>query len=177
MLTADQQKWIDHLSDTDTVKVIPFDPTAEEKFQTVKKLVQSTLGTHVLVEHHGATSLGISGQDEIDVYIPISTSQFDTLLVSIEKLFGKPMSVYPLQRVRFVTNIADKHIDVFLINENSNNWLDCIKFETHLKNNHDDLDAYRKLKENGNGLSTREYYRRKIEFINKILLESSKARQ
>jgi len=172
MLTIDQQKWIDHLSDTDTVVIVPFDTTAEEKFLTIKKRIHSSLGVDIRVEHHGATSLGISGQDEIDVYIPVVPDKFDALMASLDGLFGKPASMYPRQRARFVTSVDDKHIDVFLINENSSDWRNCVKFESYLKNHSTDLETYRKLKESGNTLSTREYYRIKTEFINEILAKS-----
>ena len=36
MLTSEQQKWVDHLSDTDTISIVPFDQTAEEKFIFVR---------------------------------------------------------------------------------------------------------------------------------------------
>lgn len=171
MLTTEQQKWIDHLSDTDTVIITPFDITAEDKFLTVKQYIQASLGESIRVEHHGATSLGISGQDEIDVYIPVPLNQFDTFFVSLERLFGKPASLYPQQRARFVTSVDKKHIDVFLINEDSSDWLNCTKFESYLKSHPIDLENYRKLKESGNNLSTREYYRIKTEFINEILVK------
>lgn len=37
MLTAKQKKWIDHLSDETKIKIVPFDPTSQEKFERVKK--------------------------------------------------------------------------------------------------------------------------------------------
>lgn len=172
MLTPAQQTWIDHLSDTDTISIVPFDATAEAKFLTIKQQIQSFLGTGIRVEHHGATSLGISGQDEIDVYMPVPSNTFRTFLTSLEKLFGKPSSVYPLQRARFVTSADGKHVDVFLINEDSNNWLDCITFESYLRAHPIELEAYRVLKENGNNLTVRDYYRIKTEFINDILIKS-----
>ncbi len=172
MLTSEQQKWVDHLSDTDTISIVPFDQTAEEKFIFVKERIRSALGAYVPVEHHGAASLGISGQDEIDIYVPIPMEKFDAFLELLKELFGEPRSTYPLRRARFVTDVDGKHADVFLITESSDDWLRSIAFETHLKNHPDDLDAYRKLKERSAGLSVREYYRRKIEFINGILKKS-----
>lgn len=169
MLTQDQEKWINHLSDTDKVKIVPFDPNCQEKFEKVKKIIQSKLGETIRIEHRGASGLGISGQDEIDIYVPVQPNRFDSLAVSLTELFGKPRSYYPLERVRFVTSEAEKHIDVFLINEEHQGWLDSVKFESCLRSNPETLEEYRKLKESGNGLSTREYYRKKIEFINNVL--------
>lgn len=169
MLTIDQQKWIDHLSDTEKVTVLPFDATAEEKFRIVKRQIQLALGVNTKVEHHGATSLGISGQDEIDMYVPVQCAQFDAFVAPLEELFGKPQSLYAKQRARFVTTVNGKHIDVFLINEESADWLNCNKFEMYLKSHPVDLETYRQLKEEGNGLNVREYYRRKTEFISEIV--------
>lgn len=169
MLTNEQEKWIYHLSDADVVTVIPFDLAAEEKFQSVKEKIRKGLGNDVAVEHHGATSLGISGQDEIDVYLPVSQDGFESLVQSLKTIFGEPRSYYPSKRARFVTTEEGKHIDIFPVNEGSDDWKNLVKFENILRNNPTKLEEYRKLKESGNGLSTREYYRRKLEFINEIL--------
>ncbi|MDD2822746.1 MAG: GrpB family protein [Candidatus Daviesbacteria bacterium] len=169
MLTQDQKKWIAHLSNKDTITIVPFDPTAEQKYQKIKQKIQDILGKDIPVEHRGATSLGISGQNEIDIYIPISPAKFNSLIKPLSNIFGQPRSLYPLERVRFVTEEDGKHIDIFLINKKHNGWINGIKFENYLRVNSKKLDEYRKLKENGNGISVREYYKRKIEFINLII--------
>lgn len=169
MLREDQKKWINHLSDDSKIKIVPFDPTSQSKFEKVKLLIQSKLGNEIQIEHRGATSLGISGQDEIDIYIPVLPNEFNKYINPLTKLFGKPRSHYALERARFVTTEAGKHIDVFLINKEGLGWIEGLKFENYLKEHHQELEEYRKLKESGDGLSTREYYRRKIEFINDIL--------
>jgi GrpB-like predicted nucleotidyltransferase (UPF0157 family) len=169
MLTASQEKWIAHLSDQDRVTILPFDPSATQKFAAVKQKIQLALGAGVRVEHCGATSLEISGQDEIDVYVPIPEEQFDSFLAPLSEAFGPPRSHYPLDRARFVTEESGKHIDVFLINQSCRSWLDGRIFENYLRSHPEALEQYRLLKESGHGLCTREYYRRKILFINEIL--------
>ncbi|MCR4275541.1 MAG: GrpB family protein [Candidatus Wolfebacteria bacterium] len=171
MLTLEQEKWIAHLSDENKIIIVPFDPTAEEKFQKVKQRINDSIGREVPVEHRGATSLGISGQDEIDVYIPIPSARFNSLVDPLKNIFGEPKSLYPLERARFVTEENGKHIDVFLINEEHDGWKNAVKFEEYLRSHPEALEKYRQLKEDGNGLSVREYYRRKTEFINEILSE------
>jgi GrpB-like predicted nucleotidyltransferase (UPF0157 family) len=169
MLTPDQEEWIAHLSDNDHVTIIPFDETAGEKFEAVKQSIQRVLGANICVEHRGATSLGISGQDEIDVYIPVPENRFDSMLPALAVAFGDPRSLYPRERARFVTVESGKHVDIFLINESCKGWLDGVKFENYLRSHPSTLNRYRLLKESGHGLSTRAYYRRKIVFINEIL--------
>lgn len=176
MLTDDQKKWINHLSNEDKIIIVPFDPTAEEKYQKIKQKIQTILGKKLQVKHRGATSLGISGQDEIDIYIPVSPIQFNQLIEPLKNIFGEPGSLYPLERVRFKTQESGKRVDVFLINKKHDGWTNGVKFEEYLKSHPKDLDKYKKLKENGNGLTVREYYRRKNEFINRILKKTDSIR-
>lgn len=169
MLKKDQKKWIDHLSDDSKIKIVPFDTSSQEKFEKVKLLIQSKLGNEIQIEHRGATSLGISGQDEIDIYIPVLPDEFNKYIKLLTELFGKSRSYYALERARFATSEKGKRIDVFLINKEGSGWTENLRFENFLKEHPQVLEEYRKLKESGDGLSTKEYYRRKIEFINDIL--------
>jgi GrpB-like predicted nucleotidyltransferase (UPF0157 family) len=165
-----KEKWLSHLSNKPgEVKIVPYDITAPEKFEKVKNFIQSKLGQHVRVEHRGSTALGISGQDEIDVYIPVLPNDFDRFVSLVTELCGDPRSVYPLQRARFRTEESGKKIDLFVVNEQSKDWIDGERFASYLKKNADALEAYKELKELGAGLSTQEYYRRKDAFIEKIL--------
>jgi GrpB-like predicted nucleotidyltransferase (UPF0157 family) len=169
MLTTKQEKWINHLREDNQIIIRPFDPKAKEKFELVKQKIQFVLGETIQVLHRGASSLGISGQDEIDVYIPVPEARFDHFVAEVTKIFGEARSHYPLERTRFVTEEFGKHIDVFVINETGEGWTDSEKFDRELRGNPKILEEYRKLKESGHGLNCREYYRRKTEFINKVL--------
>lgn len=169
MITPDQEKWIAHLSDQDHITILPFDPSTPQKFEAVKRKIQAVLGPETRVDHRGATNLGISGQDEIDVYVPVPDEQFDTLIPILSAAFGSPRSHYPHERARFVVIEEGKHVDIFLINEACPGWLNAIKFENYLKSHPAALEQYRVLKETGHGLSTREYYRRKTEFFNDLV--------
>lgn len=173
MLTPDQETWLAHLSYTDRVTILPFDPTAQSKFEAVREKVRAVLGPETRVEHRGATSLGISGQDEIDVYVPVPESRFNALLAPLEAAFGPPRSHYPLERARFVVLEQGKHVDIFLINEDCRGWTDGCKLDAYLRLHPDVLLEYEALKAAGDGLSTRAYYRRKLEFFNKILENSA----
>ncbi len=169
MITPEQQKWIDHLSDTKTIVVVPFDPTCEEKYQKVKDDIQNLFGKDQSVVHSGASALKISGQDEIDIYVPVPLAFFDASIERMKLLYGEPHSLYPEKRAHFLTEIGGKHIDVFVINEDDDGWKDSVEFHKRLLSHPSDLERYRILKENSAGLSVREYYRRKTEFINEIL--------
>jgi GrpB-like predicted nucleotidyltransferase (UPF0157 family) len=169
MITKDQQKWLDHLSDTNKVTIVPWDPDCENRFTQVKQQIQSLLGDQQSVYHRGASSLKISGQDEIDIYIPIPEENYDQIVEELIGLYGDPRSNYPLKRARFVTSIGGKHIDVFVINQDDAGWKNSEIFNAYLLANPAILNEYCEMKEKAAGKSVREYYRLKIEFINSIL--------
>ncbi|MDD4358783.1 MAG: GrpB family protein [Candidatus Pacebacteria bacterium] len=169
MLTKKQEEWISHLSTNFKIEIIPFDKSAEEKFQKVKSIIREKLGKDKEIKHCGSTSLGISGQDEIDVYIPVAKNDFNKYINPLIELFGEPRSNYPMERIRFVTDIEEKHIDVFLINKEDEGWINSFKFENYLREHKDCLKEYEDLKRSLNGESLQNYYRKKTEFINNIL--------
>jgi GrpB-like predicted nucleotidyltransferase (UPF0157 family) len=174
MISPEQQQWINHLSDNESVSVVPWDPTCEEKFVQIKAQIQNLLGKDHHVEHRGASSLKISGQDEIDVYVPVGPESFDQTISSLICLYGQPRSNYPLKRARFVTSLGGKHVDVFVINREDAGWTDSELFNNYLLANPSSLDEYQSLKEKFSGRSVREYYREKTEFINEILQKIKK---
>lgn len=169
MITAKQQQWLDHLTDDHVIEIFPWDPTCEEKFLRVKEELLPRLGEGRRVLHRGASSLGISGQDEIDVYVPVPEKDFDDTMSVVATMYGSPRSHYPLVRARFVVMVETKHVDVFVINEEDENWIDSEIFHRYVSENVQALEEYRLLKENRHGWGTRSYYTAKTEFVNSIL--------
>lgn len=105
MLTQDQEKWIKSLeSKTNKIKIIPYDSKTKEVFEKIKKEILTALGK-AEVFHCGSTNMGISGQGEIDCYVPVSEMKFDEFVEKMIKCFGSAGSIYPLRRSRFVKYI------------------------------------------------------------------------
>lgn len=169
MLSKEKEAWLQKLPSDKQVTIVPFDPTAEVKYEEIKRRIQNVLGTHIPVVHRGSTSLGISGQDEIDVYIPTPPKHFNELFEDLKKLFGEPRSILPLQRIRFVTDVDGKHIDLFLINKEHSDWIDGTKFEAICRENSEIKQKYQQLKEDMNGWTIQDFYRKKNEFIASVL--------
>jgi GrpB-like predicted nucleotidyltransferase (UPF0157 family) len=166
MISKEQEKWISHLGD-EKIKIVPYNPETKIVFEKVKKEVRDILG-EVEVAHHGATSLGISGQGEVDLFIPVPEKCFDYYLKKLIGYFGEPGSIYPLERVRFVKYIDNVKVEIMLVNKERDGWKNSLKFKNCLEQHPKILDEYRKLKEDASGLTIQEYYRRKTEFFNKI---------
>ncbi len=169
MITSEKQKWLDHLSDEKTASVIPWDPACVGQFEKTKKMVQETLGAEQPVVHRGASSLGISGQNEIDAYAPVAPADFDQTVEAMKKRFGEPASFRPPARARFVIDVEGKHVDVFIINREHPDWTDMETFQRYLTSHPAALEEYRRLKESLSGKSIKQYYTEKVKFIDKIL--------
>jgi len=171
MLTPDQEQWIDSLSTERIISIVPYDPKTEELFNKVKNKITDLLGPEVLVEHTGASSLVISGQDEIDVAIVADREKFNEYIPKLETIFGEVRSRYE-DRARFEVKEEGKKIDLKIVDASHQNYLEGKLFESYLKDHPEDLDRYRTLKEEGDGLTVKEYYQRKTEFINEILVKA-----
>lgn len=168
MLTKEQEKWVSHLSNEKIVEILPYNPKTKESFYKIKKEIEIFFGK-VEILHCGSTSLGILGQGEVDLYIPVNPQYFNEYLKKLIKYFGPAGSIYPLERARLVKYTDNIKVEIFLINKDGDNWKNSRKFENYLKNNLEMLNEYVKLKEESRGLSVQYYYRKKIEFINKVL--------
>jgi len=171
MITPEQEKWIETLSDN-AVRIVPYDNRSNYLFNRVKKKIHNLLGSRVIVEHCGVSSFGISGQDEIDVSIVVKKDKFDTYIPKLETEFGSVRSRY-VDRARFEVREEGKKIDLKLVDIDHPNYINSKIFETHLRSNPEGLERYRILKEETNGVTVKEYYRTKIDFINNILLKAS----
>ena len=168
MLTPEQQKWLNHLSDTKTIAIVPYNPKTKDAFKIIKAQLISILG-NVIISHRGSTAMKISGQGEIDLYIPVSKNIFDDCVAKLSKHFGEPGSLYEFKRARFIKYIDNIKIEIFVINKNDSGWKNGIQFEKYLKTYPKALEEYEKIKNKLNGASIRQYYTSKTIFINKIL--------
>ena len=167
MLTPLQQEFVDRRPDSNIV-VVPFDPTSNVKFEEIKREIQAVLG-NVDVLHRGSTGLGVAGQPEIDVYIPVNATEIPEMTEKMEKVFGKPKSVRVDERTKFIKSIDQTMVEIILVNKSAQSWIEGEIFFNYLVNHKESREQYEKLKGIGEELSIREYYTRKFEFMNEIL--------
>lgn len=169
MLTKADIEWLNKLSNSKKIKIIPYNAKVKEVFKKQRKEILGVLGQNVEVLHLGATGFGISGQGEIDLAIPISLDHFSEYIKKLKKVYGEPISFSANNRVRFNHKQNNINIEIVIVNRASEGWKRNIAFDKYLKTHPEALEAYRKLKEANSGISIREYYRRKMEFINDVL--------
>lgn len=169
MLSEDQKKWLNHLSDTNKVKIIPYDLRVKVIFQQQKSELENILGNDVEILHKGASAWGISGKGDVDIYIPVSVEVFDEYFERLKQVLGEPGSYYHNERVRWNRHIDNVEIEIFLVNHDAQFYKKNMLFWNYIETHPDVLEAYRKIKEEANNTTTKEYYTRKVIFINKIM--------
>lgn len=170
MLTKDQKEWLNHLSDSNFIKITPFEPKIIEVFKSEREFLQSFLDPSQEVLLRGSSYLEIPGKGEIDIYIPVSPKNFNPTMEKLINHLGMPESVYPEERVRW-NKIKDRDtvVEYFLIDRTLDSWKSMVLFEEYLLAHPESLKEYIKLKESSPGLTSRAYYTKKLEFMNKIL--------
>ncbi len=170
MLSADDIEWIGRLPKSAVIKVFPHNPESVRLFEEEKQKIKNNLaGFPVTVMHGGASDLGISGQAEIDIFVPVPPPLLDTTVQKFTEIYGPSESISVSKRVRFNSEREGVRLEIIVVNEESDGWKKNVTVHAYLKNNSQALAAYQLLKETSNGSPAPEYYRRKIEFINDIL--------
>ena len=169
MLSQEQQAWLNKLSDTDAVRIAPYDPRAREVFQQQAAALREVLGAEAVILHKGASAWGISGKGDVDIYIPVAAEQFDATVEQLKPLLGEPASRYPLRRVRWRRLAHDIEVEIFVANQSAAFYQDSLLFWGHVETHPATLAAYEQVKAEAAGLSTRAYYTRKAIFITKIV--------
>ncbi len=165
MITKGEEDFLKNIPISKKTSVNPFDPKSKLiAEQIISKL--NNVFPELKVLHMGASALGISGQNDIDIYILCEEKDFDKYFSGLEKIFGKRDDKNVIQW-SFKKDGFD--IELYLTDPNSPSMQRQIKVFEILKPNKELLKEYEKLKESMNGKSFREYQRKKYEFYNKIL--------
>ena len=166
-LTKDQKKYLRKIPVNKIVKIYPFDRNISK---VSKKIIQAVkvIYPDLEIRHLGASALGISGQNDLDIYAFANPSGFDKFLPGLIKLFGKPLHKHEtFIEWNFIK--SGFAIQFYLTDPNSSSMKDQIKVFEILKKNGKLLSRYEILKKTMNGKSFREYQRKKYDFFNKVL--------
>lgn len=168
MLTNTQEKYLATISETDIAQVNPFDPAAAEFAKNLIKQLQNILpGTEVFWS--GALALGISGLNDIDLSILARPEDIDTAIPKIVYILGEPKTK-GAKKVLWRTTKDGYRVDAYLGSKDSQDIALHKKLFKIFSNNPNLLKEYELIKAGANGMTFREYQKRKFEFYNRILV-------
>lgn len=166
MLTQNQEKYLQTIPENKIVKIIPYNPKVLEIVSEIKQKIQDA-GINLAVEHMGASALGISGQGDIDLYILCDKKKYDQYLPKLEELFGKRISGISINKWNL--EIQEIEVELYITDPTAPDMKEQIEVFQKLKQNPALLTEYETIKSMADGLSFREYMRRKYEFFNDII--------
>ena len=151
MLTKDEEDFLNKIPADKKVHIYPFNPKmsriSEDLIQSIKNIYSD-----LEVKHMGASALGISGQNDIDIYAFSNPKDFDKFPPGLVKLFGEPLHKHEtFIEWKFTKDNFD--IEFYLTAKDSDTMKRQIKVFEILKNNKDLLKEYEKLKKLTHGKS------------------------
>ena len=166
MLTEAQEKYLLTIPDDILVRIKDFDSMIYDISSKLIKKIKDTTGLGV--GFWGASALGIAGQNDIDLNILSEPAEYYIYLPKLKELFGEPKKEIP-SLVKWEFNQDGFDVELYLTNKNSLQLAEQRRVYEILKSNQELYSDYEKLKRESDGISFRDYMRRKYEFFNKIL--------
>lgn len=173
MLTTDEIDYLNKIPKDKKVRIYPFNSRvteiAEEIINSVHRIYPD-----LEIKHMGASSLKISGQNDIDIYAFSNPNDFEKYLPGLIKVFGKPLHKHKTF-IEWGFNKVGFDVQFCLTQKDSPTMQKQIKVFEILKNNPKLLKEYEDLKSSMNGKSFKEYQEKKYEFYHKALSSDSMA--
>lgn len=113
----------------------------------------------------GSASFGIAGQNDIDLLIDCDPNDFSKYTPFLNSLFGKPDRVLE-KELNWHIKKDGMDLEVMLIDPKHHVRNTLVTTYLSLKDSPELLKMYESLKLSSNGISQREYKKRRIEFFN-----------
>lgn len=167
MLTNDEESFLKTISVSQKVSIKPFDNKITEiSEEIISKIKKAFSDLEVL--HLGASGLGISGQNDIDIYALSNPKNFNKYLPELIKIFGKPLHKHE-KSIEWKFKRFGFDVEFYLTDPKSPSMQRQIQIYNILKSNKKLLKEYENLKLSFNGKNFRDYQKAKYEFYNRIL--------
>jgi hypothetical protein len=150
-------------SNTKKVAIYPFDISVQQFGEHLVKTIE-TKYPHMHVQIFGSTALGIAGQKDIDLMIYCSPKDLPAYTNQLATLFGPPIK----QRNQFSEWSFEKDsyaIQIMIIDPGHPIAKKMHNTYEVLKKNHSYVREYEAIKVSSNGVSEREYTRRRLQFF------------
>ncbi len=165
MLTSDEQDYLNGLTETQANRIVHIQPynraladTAEAVIQRLQDQIPNTD-----IQFMGASALGISGQNDIDIYVLAPTPEHSKYFPVLDLLLGKQDK----HKWHWVEN--DYEVSVYLADPQTPTQKKQIDVFNTLKKTPGLLKEYEQLKSSMDGKTYKEYQTVKYEFYHKIL--------
>lgn len=167
MLSWDEEDYLSKIPENKVVKIFPYSEEIEGIVKGITNKISSVL-PKLKVRHMGASSLKMSGQGDIDIYIFSNTKDFDKCKPTLVRIFGDPVSE-KFDSIAWKFEDKNHEVELYLTDPTSKPMQRQIKVFEILKENLILRKEYEELKDKMDGKMFKEYQRKKYEFYHKIL--------
>lgn len=167
MISEEEENFLKTISASKKVFIKPFDPKIKEVSEKIVSKIKN-LFPDLEVLHMGASNLGISGQNDIDIYALSDPKNFNEYFSELIKVFGEPLHKHE-KSVEWKFKRFGFDIEFYLTDPKSPSMQRQIQIYNILKSNRKLLKEYENLKLSFNGKNFRDYQKAKYEFYNRIL--------
>ncbi|MFH1528027.1 MAG: GrpB family protein [Bacteroidota bacterium] len=168
MLTKAQEKYLQTIPKDKIAEIKPWDPLIK---MAALKLINCIKSAVPMLEvfYSGASALEISGQNDIDITIKCPLNDFGKYLPDLKIVLGEPDKIGK-ENIRWEPIYFDGYeAEVYMTDPNSPVLQEHIKIFELLKNKSALRQEYEQLKKECEGISYREYQKKKYEFYNRII--------
>ena len=173
MLTQNQDRYLETIPEDKLTHIQDFKPAVKEASgKVVEKIKEGNPDWNVWPM--GSSELGIAGQNDIDINIPIKPAEVPNYLPRLKALFGEPRQSEKLP-MKWVFEQDGFEVELYLTDGTSETFKEHLAVFTEIKYRSDLRLRYEEIKKNFDGKSFKEYMRAKYEFFNDIL-ESQKGK-
>ncbi len=148
------------------VNIKPYDPSVKA---IGKILIDKVHAIYPLLKilFIGSAVLGIAGQKDIDLIIESDPKDFHLYIAGLVSVFGRPKKTKK-NLVEWITTYKDCNVEALLIGKSNPIGQKSIQTFKRIQRNKNLIREYENLKLKSNGVSIREYKRRRIEFFNYV---------
>ncbi len=168
MLLLNQEKYLETVPEDKIAKVVPFDPATQTTAQEIISEIREVLpGAEVF--YIGSSALGIAGENDIDMTV-MAYDRFDEYMQVMGKMYGEPVHSNPSDGyIKWELERNGFPVELHLNDVISPNFQEQLDTQKILEGSESLRQEYERIKFEANGLSWKEYLRRKYEFWNRIL--------
>ena len=167
MLTPNQEKYLQTIPADKKVVFKPYSSRIQEIAHKIIAKINSAV-PELQIAWIGASALGISGQDDIDLNILSTQSEYHHYLPKLKQMFDIPVKENSAL-VKWEFNRDGYDVELYLTDRDSEGLKEQVKIFEMLRDNPLLLREYEQMKQAASSLPFREYMRRKYEFFNKVL--------
>lgn len=169
MLTPNQEGYLKTVPEDKIAHVVAFDPAVRTTGDEIVSELQELL-PQAKVYYIGSSKLGIAGENDIDITV-LAEDNFANYLETLEQHYGKP-NVKKVEDKKYVKWEFERNgfsVELHLSDFMDANFQEHVDTQEILENDESLRLEYEQIKLGCDGLSWREYLKRKYEFWNRIL--------